>query len=45
MGGISRYEKIALGATAIFVVLCLLLLIRPGKCFTAEIIYHTPHRI
>ena len=31
MGGISRYEKIALGATAIFVVLCLLLLIRPGE--------------
>ena len=31
MGRISRYEKIALGATAIFVVLCLLLLIRPGE--------------
>ena len=31
MGGISRYEKIALGATAIFVVLCLLLLMKPGE--------------
>ena len=31
MGRISRYEKIALGATVIFVALCLLLLIRPGE--------------
>ena len=31
MSGISRYEKIALGATAIFAAVCMLLLAAPGR--------------
>ena len=31
MSGISGYEKIALGSAAVFAVLCLLLLMKPGE--------------